>query len=185
MYRIFFVHSSVNGHFGHFHVLAIVNSAAMFLNYNLIWIYSQKWYCWIIQWFCFLFSFVAQLLSYLWLFRTSDISHSPMNFSIPGFPVLHYLPEFAQIHVHWVSDAIQPFHLLLPSSPLPSIFPSIRVFSNEPALCIRGPMYWRFSSSISLSSEYSGLTSFRIDCFHLLAVHRTVKSLLQHHNWKV
>ena len=67
---------------------------------------------------------------------------------------------------------------------LPSIFPSIRVFSNESALCIRWPQYWSFSFSISLSDEYSGLTSFRIDWFDLLAMQETLKSLLQHHSSK-
>ena len=70
--------------------------------------------------------------------------------------------------------------LLLP----PSIFPSIRVFSNESVLCIRWPKYWRFSFSISPSSEYSGLISFRIDWLDLLAVQGTLKSLLQHHGLK-
>ena len=60
---------------------------------------------------------------------------NPMDCSTPGFPVLHHLPELAQAHVHWVSDGIQPSHLLLPTSLLPSIFPSIGVFSNELALC--------------------------------------------------
>ena len=68
---------------------------------------------------------------------------------------------------------------------LPSIFPSIRVFSNESALCIRWPKYWSFSFSISSSREYSGLISFRIDWFDLLALQRTLKCLLQHHNLKV
>ena len=73
------------------------------------------------------------------------------------------------------------FHPLLLTS---SIFPSIRVFSNELALCIRWPKYWSFSCSISPSNEYSGLISFRIDWFDLLAVQGTLKSLLQHHNLK-
>ena len=103
--------------------------------------------------------------------------------STPGSPVLHYLPEFVQIHVHWVRDAVQPSHPLLPPSPFAFIFPSIRVFSNETALCI-SPKYWSFSFSISPSNEYSGFISFRIDWFDLLAVQRTLKSLLQHHNWK-
>ena len=78
-------------------------------------------------------------------------------------------------------------HLILchPLLPLPSLFPSIRVFSNELALCIRWPKYWSFSFSISPCSEYSGLISFRIDWFDLLAVQGTVKSLLQHHSSKV
>ena len=70
--------------------------------------------------------------------------------------------------------------LLLP----PSIFPSIRVFSNESALCIRWPKYWSFSFNISPSNEYSGLISFRMDWLDLLAVQRTLKSLLQHHSSK-
>ena len=72
-------------------------------------------------------------------------------------------------------------HLLLL---LPSIFPSIRVFSNESALCIRRPKYWSFSFSISPSKEYSGLISFRMDWFGLLAVQGTLKSLLLHHSLK-
>ena len=74
-------------------------------------------------------------------------------------------------------------HLVLccPLLLLPSIFPSIRVFSNELALCIRWPKYWSFSFSISLSNKYSGLISFRMDWFDLLAVQGTLKSLLQHH----
>ena len=67
---------------------------------------------------------------------------------------------------------------------LPSILPSIRVFSNESVLCIRWPKYWSFSFSISPSNEYSGLISFRMDWLDLLAVHRTLKSLLQHHSSK-
>ena len=78
-------------------------------------------------------------------------------------------------------------HLILchPLLLLPSIFPSIRVFSNELALRIRWPKYWRFSFIISLSNEYSGLISFRIDWFDLLAVQGTLKSLLQHHSLKI
>ena len=77
-------------------------------------------------------------------------------------------------------------HLVLcyPLLLLPSIFPSIRVFSNELALCIRWPKYWSFSFSISPSNEYSGLISFRMDWFDLLAVQGTLTSLLQHHTSK-
>ena len=107
-----------------------------------------------------------------------------MDCSTPGFPVLHYLLEFAQTHVHLVSDAIQPSHPLPPLLLLPSVFPSIRVFSNESALCIRWPKYWSFSFSISPSNEYSGLISFRIDWFDLLSVQGTLKSLLQHRSSK-
>ena len=83
-----------------------------------------------------------------------------------------------------VGDAIQPSHTLSPPSHPASVFPSIRVFSNELALCSRWPKYWSFSFSTSPSNEYSGLISFRIDWFDLLAVQGTLKSLLQHHNSK-
>ena len=82
-----------------------------------------------------------------------------MNCSIPGFSVLHYLLEFAETYVHWVSDAIY-FILCHPLLILPSIFPSIRDFSNELALCIKWPKYWSFSFSISPSSEYSELSLY-------------------------
>ena len=95
---------------------------------------------------------------------------NPIDCSTPGFPVLHQLSEFAQIHVHQVGDAIHPSHPL--SSPSPPAFDlSIRVFSSESALRIRWPNYWSFSFSIRPSNEYSGLISFRIDWFDLLAVH--------------
>jgi len=103
-----------------------------------------------------------------------------MDCSMTGFPILHYLLEFVQTHVHWVRYAIQSSHPLLPILFLPSIFPSIRVFSNKSGLHIRLPKHW--SLSISPSNEYSGLISPRIDWFDLLAVQGTLKSLLQHHN---
>ena len=106
-----------------------------------------------------------------------------MDCGMPGFPVLHHFPELAQTHVHWVSDAIQPIRPLSFSFLLPSIFPSMRVFS-ESVLCIRRPNYWSFSFSISPSSEYSGLISFWIDWFDLLEVQGTLKSLLQYHSSK-
>ena len=105
-----------------------------------------------------------------------------MECSTPGFPVLHYLPEFAQTHDCWVSDAIQPSYPLSPLLLLPSSLPSIRVFSNELAFCIKWPKYWSFSFSISPSNEYSGFISLGIDWFELLTVQGTLKSLLQHHN---
>ena len=79
----------------------------------------------------------------------------PMGCIMPGFPVLHHLPEFAQTHVHWDSDAIQPSHPL--SFPSPPVFnlSTIRVFSNESVLHIRWTKYWSFSFSISPSSEWS------------------------------
>ena len=85
-------------------------------------------------------------------------------------------------------ESVMPSNHLILCRPLflpPSIFPSIRVFSNESVLPIRWPKYWNFSFSISPSNEYSGLISFRIDSFDLLAVQRILKSLLQHHSSKV
>ena len=84
-------------------------------------------------------------------------------------------------------ESVKPTnHLILchPLLLLPSIFPSIRVFSNESVLCIRQPKYWSFSYSISPSNEYSGLISFRMDWLDLLAIQGTLKSLLQHHSSK-
>ena len=108
----------------------------------------------------------------------------PMNHSTPGLPVHHQLPKFTQIHVHRVGDAIQPSHPLSSFLLLPSIPPSIRVFSNESALFMRWPKYWSFSFSISPSNKYPGLISFRMDWLDLLAVQGTLKSLLQHHSSK-
>ena len=108
----------------------------------------------------------------------------PINCSMPVFPVHHKLLDLAQIHVHWVGDAIQPSHPLLSPFLLPSIFQSVTVFSNESVPHIRWPKYWSFSFSISSSNEYSGLISFRMDWFYLLVVQGTLKSLLQHHSLK-
>ena len=116
--------------------------------------------------------------------QSSPTLCNPMDCSMPGVPVIHQLPEFAQTHVHWVGDTIQPSHLLLSPSPPTFIFPSIGVFSNESALHIRWPKYWSFSFSISPSNEYSGLISFRMDWLDLLTVQGTLKSLLQHHSSK-
>ena len=126
-------------------------------------------------------------MEYMFLFSCSGISDSlqPYDCSIEGFPGLHHLLELAQTPVHWAGDAIQPSHPLLSPFPLlPSIFPSITVFSNESSLPIRWLKYWSFSCSISPFNEYSGLISFRIDCFDLLAVQGTLKSLLQYHSSK-
>ena len=104
----------------------------------------------------------------------------PMGCSTPGLPFHHQLPELTQTHVHRVGDAILCHSLLFP----PSIFPSIRFFSNKSVLPIRWPKYWSFSFSISPSNEYSELNFFRIDWFDHLAVEGTLRSLLQHHNSK-
>ena len=142
---------------------------------------SPKWHDFTLSygWVLFHCTYVSsvQLLSRVWLCDPTDCS-------TPGLPVHHQLPELAQTHAHRVGDAIQPLQslgiFLLP----PSIFPSIRVFSNKLALCIRWPKYWRFSFSISPSNEYSGLISFRTDRLDLLTVQGTLKSLLQHHSSK-
>ena len=117
----------------------------------------------------------------LWL-NIQKLFATPWIAACQAIPVLHHLPELAQTHVHWVSDAIQPSCPL--STPSPLVFPSIRIFSNESALLIRWPKYWSFSFSICPSNEYSELISFRIDWFDLLAVQGTLKSLLQHHSSK-
>ena len=96
----------------------------------------------------------------------------PMDCSMPGLPVHHQLPEFTQTHVHRVDDAIQPSPPL--SSPSPPAF----------NLRSRWTKYWSFSFCISPSNKYSGMISFRIDWFDLLAVQETLKSLLQHHGLK-
>ena len=121
------------------------------------------------------------------VFRFSSVAQSclilcnPMDRSTPGLPVHHQLLEF----IHWVSDTIQPSHPLLCLLLLPSVFPSIRSFSNESALQIRWPKYWNFSFNISPSNKHSGLISFRMDWLDLLAVQGTLKSLLQHHSLEV
>ena len=108
----------------------------------------------------------------------------PMDCSMPSFPILHYLPEFAQIHVHQGGHANDHLILCCPLLLPPSILPSIKVFSSESVLCIRWPRCWSFSFSISLSSEYSGPISFRMNWLDLLAIQGTLKSLLQHHSSK-
>ena len=106
-----------------------------------------------------------------------------MDSSIPGPPAHHQLPEFTQTHVRRISNAMQPSHPLFSPSPPASIFPSIRVFSNESGFHIGWPNYWSFSFSICPSNEYSGLISFRIDWLDLLAVQGTFKSLVQNHSY--
>ena len=111
--------------------------------------------------------------------------YDPMDCSTPGFLILHYSQEFTQTYVLWIDDAIQPSHLIF-CHPLLllSVFPTIRILSNELTLRIRWPEYWSFTFSISPFNEYSGLISFTIDWFDLLAVQGTLKSLLQNHNLK-
>ena len=108
----------------------------------------------------------------------------PMNHSMPGLPVHHQLLELLKLIS--IESVIPSNHLILcrPLLLLPSIFPSIRVFSNESALHIRWPKYWSFSFNVSPSNEHPGLISFRMDWLDLLAVQGNLKSLLQHHSSK-
>ena len=102
----------------------------------------------------------------------------PMGCRMPGLPIPHHLLEFAQVHVHCIGDAIQPSYPLSPPSPALSLSQHQGLFQW---VCW-WPKYWSFSFSINPSSEYSGLTSCRINCIDLLAVQRTLRSLLQHHS---
>ena len=106
-----------------------------------------------------------------------------MNHSTPGLPVYHELWSLTQL---MSTESVMPSNHLILCHPLllPSIFPSISVFSNESALHVRWPKYWSFSFNISPSNEHPGLISFRTDWLDLLAVHGTLKSLLQHHSSK-
>ena len=119
-----------------------------------------------------------QSLSHVQLFVTpwTAAHQASLSFTVPWS-----LLKVMSIELVMPSNHLICCHTLLL---LPSIFPSIRVFSNESALCTRWPKYWSFSFSISPSSEYSGLISFRVDWTDLIAVQRTLKSLLQHHNSK-
>ena len=132
---------------------------------------------------CFFFSVyfnfvVVQLLSHVWLFASPWTAASQASLS---FTISQSLLKLTSIELVMPSNHLILCHpLVLP----PSIFPSIRVFSNESVFHIRCPKYWSFNFSISPSNEYSGLISFRINCLDLLAVQGTFKTLLQHHNSK-
>ena len=120
----------------------------------------------------------VQSLSHVRLFAT------PMDYTTPGLPVHHHLLEFTQLMS--IESVMPSNHLILcpPLLLLPSIFPSIRVFSNESAVHIRWPKYRSFSFNISPSNEHPGVISFRMDWLDLLAVQGTLKTLLQHHSSK-
>ena len=107
-----------------------------------------------------------------------------MNCNTPGLPVHHQHLESIQTHVHRIGDTTNHLILYRPLLLLLSIFPSIRVFSNESALRIRWPKYWSFSFNISPSNEHLGLISFSTDWLDLLADKGTLKGLLQHHSSK-
>ena len=122
--------------------------------------------------------FVAQYLSHAQLFATPRTAahQASLSFSIPQSLLKFMSTELPMLSNHLILGSTLHF--------MPSFFPRIRVLSNESALCIRWPKYWSFSSSNSLSNEYSGLISFKIDWFDLFAVQGTLKSLLQHHSLK-
>ena len=115
--------------------------------------------------------------------KSSSTLCSRMDCSTPGFPVLHCLLEFAQTHV--IESLMPSNHLILccPFFLLPSVFPNIKVFSNESVLRIRGPKYWSLSFSNSPSNEYSGLISFRMDWFDLL-VSKGLSRVFSSTSWK-
>ena len=118
----------------------------------------------------------GQSLSCVWLFATPWIAARQASLSITN--------SCSSLKLTSIESVMPSHHLILchPLLPLPSIFPSFRVFSNESGFCIRWPKYWSFNLSISPYNEYSGLISFRIDWLDLLAVQETLKSLLQHHS---
>ena len=120
----------------------------------------------------------VQLLSCIWLFATSWTAAFPSSF--------FFTNSWSLLKLMSIKSVMTSNHLILclPLILLPSIFLSIRIFSKESVLCIRWPKYWSFSFSISPSNECSGLIFFRIDWFNLLAIQRTLKSLLQHHSSK-
>ena len=119
----------------------------------------------------------VQLLSCVQLLVTPWTAARQASLSITNSRSLHKLMSI---------ESVMPSNLLLchPLLLLPSVFPNIRVFSNEWAFRIRWPKYWSFSFNISPSNEHLGLISFRMDCLDLLAVQWTLRSLLQHHSWK-
>ena len=158
MYHIFFIHSSVDGHFGCFHVLAIVKSAAVNIQFTSV-----------------------PSLSRVQLFATPGTAAHQASLSVTSSQSLLKLVSI---------ESVIPSNLLILCRPLllpPSIFPSIRVFSNESVIHIRLPKNWSFSFSISPSNEYSELISFRmawLAWLDLLAVQGTLYTLLQHHSSK-
>ena len=152
-------------------ILAIIS----FSNGTVDWWWKEMLSC-----VCHLPSWICKVVQFSSVSHLCPILCDPMDCNTSGFPVPHQLPEFTQTHVHQVvipsSHLILCHLLLLP----PSIFCSIRVFSNESVLYIRWPKYWSFSFSISPSNEHPGLISFRMNWLDLLAVQGTLRSLLQH-----
>ena len=141
-------------------------------------------------WNSLAFSMIQQMLTIILSVQFSSVAQScptlcdPMNCSTSGLPVHHQHLEFTQIHVHQVSDAIQPSHpLLSPSTPAPNPSQHQRLFQWS-TLRMRRPKYWSFSFSIIPSKGIPGVISFRMDWLDLLAVQGTLKHLLQHHSSK-
>ena len=131
-----------------------------------------------------IFLFVFFFFQFSSVTESCPTLYDPMDCSRPGFPVHHQFPELTQAHV---IESVMPSNHLILCCPLllpPSIFPSIRAFSNESVLQTRWPKYWSFTFRISPSNKHSWLISFRLDWLDLLAVQGTIKSLLQHHSLK-
>ena len=128
-----------------------------------------------------LYSWAAVVVQFPICVRISATPWTAAHQASQSLTISHSLPKFM-----FIASVMPSSHLILWHSPLllPTIFPSIRDFSNEPAVCIRGPKYWSFSFSISPSNEFSGLISLKIDWFDLFAVQGTFRSLLQHQSLK-
>ena len=171
------VHSTTYEHWDCFQFLAVVNSAAPVPHVLQIHAWERDLLVIVHAYLQLYFVVVLQSLSHVWLFVTPWTAASQASLS---FIISRSLLKLMSIELVILSNHLIFFPLLL----LPSVFPSIRVFSSELALCIRWPKYWKFSFSISPSSGYSGLISFRIDWLDLLASQGTLKSLLQYHSSK-
>ena len=150
-------------------------------NLNLAVMLTQRLICSLLQPLTFIFVYLLVSIEvFCCLVAKSSLTlWNTMDCSMPVFPVLHYLPEFAQTDVHWIDDTIQPSHPLShPSPPALNLSPHQGLFQWV-VHHIRWPKYWSFGISISPSNEYSGLISFRIDWFDLLAVqYHSLKALV-------
>ena len=171
MYYKFCIHSSVGGHLGCFYVLSSVQT------FSHVWLFVTPW--------------TVSTLGFP-QFSSVQFSSSVVSNSLQPRESQHAQASLSitnsqsSLRLTSIESVMPSSHVTLchPLLLLPSIFPSIRGFSNVSVLCIRGPKYWSFSFNISPSNEYSGLISFRIDWFDLHAVQGTLKSLVQHHSWQ-